>query len=308
MASPVRSIRSAKARAGKDGKVASPKKKPFHFKLGAGDDDALSPKLMQLPEGGAFSGFFGSALMPPNEEAAGRFCTEAPKLEFGGPMSQADSGDVNRVPLRQFAVRLQSAIAQAATLLMDRHQSLTKQSPEFTATQDEEMMKLSYGVQAASYNVQKWAAALGHGDGPAFRPPAPQSVEEALAMMNMALPRLVVASSNLQAGLRELVPPTAAVFGDHMTEEELQEAAAAEKQEAEQRAEEELNRLGIAMDELYSILPHMEHCIYQASCLLNSVERRGSIVGIPPPPPPPPVVTEAAATAYEASEPVPPPM
>ena len=32
--------------------------------------DALSPKLMQLPEG-AFSGFFGSALMPPNEEAAG---------------------------------------------------------------------------------------------------------------------------------------------------------------------------------------------------------------------------------------------
>lgn len=303
MASPVRSIRSAKARAGK---VASPKKKPFHFKLGAGDDDALSPKLMQLPEGGAFSGFFGSALMPPNEEAAGRFCTEAPKLEFGGPMSQADSGDGNRVPLRQFAARLQSAIAQAATLLMDRHQSLTKQSPEFTATQDEEMMKLSYGVQAASYNVQKWAAALGHGDGPPFRPPPPQSVEEALAMMNMALPRLVVASSNLQAGLRELVPPTA-VSGDHMTAEELQEAAAAEKQEAEQRAEEELNKLGITIDELYSILPHMEHCIYQASCLLNSVERRGSIVGVPPPPPPPPAVTETA-TAYEASEPMPPPM
>eukprot|EP00913_Durusdinium_trenchii_P025613 g24040.t1 len=145
---------------------------------------------MPLPEG-AFSGFFGSALMPPNEETAGRFCTEGPKLEFGGPISQADAGAATRVPLRQFAQRLQSAIAQAATLLVDRHLSLTRQSSDFTPTQDEEMIKLSYGVQAASYNVQKWAFALGHGDGPPFRPPPPQTVEEALAMMNMSLPRLV---------------------------------------------------------------------------------------------------------------------
>ena len=26
------------------------------------------------------------------ETLAGRFCTEGPKLEFGGPMSQADTG------------------------------------------------------------------------------------------------------------------------------------------------------------------------------------------------------------------------
>ena len=47
--------------------------------------DALSPKLMQLPAG-AFSGFFGSALMPPNEEAAGaivqRLCRGNPALSF----------------------------------------------------------------------------------------------------------------------------------------------------------------------------------------------------------------------------------
>ena len=43
---------------------------------------------------------------------------------------------------------------------------------------------------------------------------------EALAMMNMALPRLVVASSNLQAGLRELVPPAAPVYAEHMSQEE----------------------------------------------------------------------------------------
>jgi hypothetical protein len=34
-----------------------------------------------------------------------------------------------------------------------RHQSLTRQSSEFTATQDEEMIKLSYGVQARYVQV-----------------------------------------------------------------------------------------------------------------------------------------------------------
>lgn len=235
--------------------------------------------------------------MPPNEETAGRFCTEGPKLEFGGPISQADAGAATRVPLRQFAQRLQSAIAQAATLLVDRHQSLTRQSSDFTPTQDEEMIKLSYGVQAASYNVQKWAFALGHGDGPPFRPPPPQTVEEALAMMNMSLPRLVVGASNLQAGLRDLVPPSAAVCAEHLSEEELQEAEKAEKQEAELRAEAELNLRNITIDELYSVVPHVEHLIYQASCLLNSI--RSSVVGMVPGPvvkPEPP---------FEASEPVP---
>lgn len=44
------------------------------YNLGA--QDAVSPKLMPLPEG-AFSGSFGSALMPPPEEAAGNWkCLE----------------------------------------------------------------------------------------------------------------------------------------------------------------------------------------------------------------------------------------
>lgn len=178
--------------------------------------------------------------------------------------------------------------------------------------------------------MQKWAFALGHGDGPPFRPPPPQTVEEArpwagegfrvfltadkhgtigvrvcfqgihveaLAMMNMSLPRLVVGASNLQAGLRDLVPPSAAVCAEHLSEEELQEAEKAEKQEAELRAEAELNLRNITIDELYSVVPHVEHLIYQASCLLNSI--RSSVVGMVPGPvvkPEPP---------FEASEPVP---
>ena len=111
------------------------------------------------------------------------------------------------------------------------------------------------------HEVQKWAHALGHGDGAVFKPPAPNTVEEALAMMNMALPRLVVGAANLQTGLRELV----AVPSEHG--EYLEEA----KQEAEHRAEGELLLKGIVIQELYSVVPHMEHLIYQASCLLNAL-------------------------------------
>lgn len=88
-------------------------------------------------------------------------------------------------------------------------------------------------------------------------------------MMNMALPRLVVAASNLQTGLRELVPATTPVYAD-VSEEELQAMEKHEKHEAEARGEEELNRLGISLDEVYSVVPHMEQMIYQASCLVNS--------------------------------------
>ena len=110
-------------------------------------------------------------------------------------------------------------------------------------------------------------------------------------MMNMSLPRLVVGASNLQAGLRELVPATAAVFAEHMNEEELREAERVEKQESELRAEAELNRLNITIDELYSVVPHMEHLIYQASCLLNSIRSVGPVIKPEPP--------------FETSEPVP---
>mmetsp|Transcript_43745 Transcript_43745/g.81627 ORF Transcript_43745/g.81627 Transcript_43745/m.81627 type:complete len:305 (-) Transcript_43745:221-1135(-) len=249
--------------------AGSPKKKNnFQFKLGAaGDDDALSPKLLPLPDG-AFSGVLGSALMPPSEETSGRFCTEGPKLAFGGPMSQVDAGCASRVPLRQFAVRLQSAISQAATLLVDRFQTLSRK--DFTQTQAEDLLKLSYGVQAASYNVQKWAAYLGNGDAPVSRPSQPSTTEEALAMMNTALPRLVVAASNLQTGLRELVPAVH-VRSDGLSDEEFHALMAHEKHEIEAHAEGELLKLGISIDELYSVVPHMEQMIYQASCLVNSV-------------------------------------
>ena len=105
-------------------------------------------------------------------------------------------------------------------------------------------------------------------------------------MMNTALPRLVVAASNLQTGLRELVPAVH-IRADGLNDEELQALTAQEKHEAEARAEEELHRLGITVDELYSVVPHMEQMIYQASCLVNSLRQ-------PPPPPPPPVSMDMA--------------
>ena len=90
-------------------------------------------------------------------------------------------------------------------------------------------------------------------------------------MMNLALPRLVVAASSLQTGLRELVPAVHIRADDYLNDEELQAVTAQEKHEAEALAEEELHRLGITIEELYSVVPHMEQMIYQASCIVNSM-------------------------------------
>lgn len=73
-------------------------------------------------------------------------------------------------------------------------------------------------------------------------------------MMNMALPRLVVAASSLQTGLREIVTPLVPMDSEHMEEA---------RHEAELRGEAELLLKGIAVEELYSVVPHMEHLIYQ---------------------------------------------
>ena len=116
-------------------------------------------------------------------------------------------------------------------------------------------------------------------------------------MMNMALPRLVVAASSLQTGLRELVPAVH-IRSDGLNDEELQAATAQEKHEAEARAEEELQRLGITIDELYSVVPHMEQMIYQASCLVNSLRHP------PPVPPPVPPVDIATERPFGAGPPV----
>eukprot|EP00931_Biecheleriopsis_adriatica_P093025 TRINITY_DN66779_c0_g1_i1.p1 TRINITY_DN66779_c0_g1~~TRINITY_DN66779_c0_g1_i1.p1 ORF type:complete len:340 (-),score=83.25 TRINITY_DN66779_c0_g1_i1:39-1010(-) len=255
--------------------------KTFQFALAdrGNADDCASPRLLPAPDG-AFASFLGGTLMPPTEETLGRFCTEGPKLEFGGPMAR-DTGGETKIPLRQFAMRLQSAIAQAATLLLDRLKTLKScDSNGFNALQSQELLLLSQGVQAASYYLQKWAACLDSSSMPPFKPPAATTTEEALAMMNVSLPRLIVASSSLQAGLQALIPRVELPEGpEDPTEEELElqlEAEAKAKEEAEAKAAEKLRGRGIPPEMLFHVVPHLEQLIYQASCVINSLRSRSS--------------------------------
>jgi len=171
-----------------------------------GEKDVSSPRLLPLPNG-AFAGFMASAAATSTDDGAGRFCTEGPRLEFGGPIAEASAGDVPPVPLRQFASRLQSSIASSAMLVLDRLQALKRQAASFNAVQLEQLLQISHGVQAAAYYMQKWAAGLQKEAALPVKPGGlATSGEEALALMNITLPKMIVSSSELQSMLKDLVP------------------------------------------------------------------------------------------------------
>merc|ERR1711972_85719 len=97
----------------------------------------------------------------------------------------------------------------------------------------------------------------------------------------------MVTSSSVQAALRRLVPAVKLPCdfdASEATEEEIElhtiarvEAEAA----AEAHAEAELNSRNVSIAELHGIVPHMEHLVYQASCLVNDIRVSPIISKIP---------------------------
>jgi len=261
-----------------------------------GEKEVPSPRLSPLPNG-AFAGFMASAAATSTDDGAGRFCTEGPRLEFGGP--EASAGDVPPVPLRQFASRLQSSIASSAMLVLDRLQALKCQAASFNAVQLEQLLQISHGVQAAAYHVQKWAAALQREAVP-VKPGLATSGEEALALMNITLPKMIVSSSELQRMLKDLVPKVKLPQkSGPLTDEEIDlhlEAEAKAQAQAEEKGFEELRRRGFSLEMLYSAVPHLEQIIYQISCLKNSVAKSA-------PPSGGYAVLERSAHVFETSTP-----
>lgn len=192
-------------------------------------------------------------------------------------MDDSDANDPSICSLRIFASRLHTAISQSSVLLLEKLSTLKKKQQQFPAlacSQEGQLIGLAQGVQAVSYYVQKWSATLSREGGLPSRPSEVSSAEEAMAILHLALPRIMVASSVLQIAIRNLVPrvqlPDCA---DDPTDEEFElRSQAAEKAqgEAEAKAELELRSHGISISDLYSIVLHMEHMVYQSSCLNNS--------------------------------------
>lgn len=235
-------------------------------------DDVESPRLPPAPAN-AFAGFLKSLARQASGEGEGRFCTEGPRVEFGGS-EEPTAVDVTSCPMRQAASRLQSEISQSALLLLERLKAL-KLPPEFNATHGEKLLELAQGVQAASYYIQKWASILDPTSPAPMRQPQVSAAEESVAQINIALPKIIVASSSLQAGLRKLVPEvTTPASPEDLTDEELDRQLALEadaKARADVKAHSDLERRGLSLQKLYSVVPHLEHLVYQASCLSTSL-------------------------------------
>mmetsp|Transcript_97676 Transcript_97676/g.174003 ORF Transcript_97676/g.174003 Transcript_97676/m.174003 type:complete len:325 (-) Transcript_97676:195-1169(-) len=278
----------------------APQPKDSAFAITNGEkDDVPSPRILPLPNG-AFAGFMANAAATSTDDGSGRFCTEGPRPEFGSPMDEKNAGDIAPVPLRQFASRLQSSIASAAMLLLDRLQTLKGcQVESFSAAQLDLLLQICHGVQAASYYLLKWSASLQRALLP-VKPSLASSRDEAMASMNMALPKIIVASSELQSGLKDLVPKVKLPQkSGPMTDEEIDfqlEAEAKAQAEAEEKGLEELRKHGLSLETLYSVVPHLEQAIYQTSCLKNSVKSVPPSGGY--------AVLEHSAPAFETSTPV----
>lgn len=241
--------------------------------LGDHVDDTPSPRLPPAPPG-ALVAFLRSSSA--DDGTASRFCTEGPRLEFGGPVVESGS-HVAKCPLRVFANRLQSAISQDATLLLERFQTLRSRARnlESNESQLERVMELCQMVQAASYCVQKWAAVLDPQNERPAKPSTASNLDEAFALMQAAIPRLIVASASLQKAIRAMVPtpeppPPTTVLSDEQLDAMLKAEAKA-KATAETKAEREMTRRGASVAQVYSVIPFLEQAMYQISCLNNSL-------------------------------------
>merc|ERR1719215_1413225 len=197
---------------------------------------------------------------------------DGPKTEFGNP---PDDREVNgaRCPLRVFATRLHTALSQSTLVLLDRLPDLRRiQELDHGTQQAQQLQQLSVGVQCVSYYVQKWAAVVDieSASRPLTKPTASDNTDDRLAVIQMVLPRLLIALANLQGGIRQLAAASLeSALADlaargrpaPRTEEEIELQQKEEENArrlAEQAAEEELNKRGITLENLHSTVPQME--------------------------------------------------
>lgn len=250
--------------------------------------DDFSPRLLGVDTASGGCEPTGAPLLPPPPVASGeteeRFCTAGPNLD--GP---ATGGRIKGLPstagmtFPQLIQQLEAATGQASLLLNDRLRSTQQRCRQITLSrqQEDELCEIADGISAAAYHVQKWAYSLqsvivlttpiptqppssrnrskaahyavlsqpltpvsdasSHDDQcTSRRPPKPnkcEQAEEAFATVHYALPRLMVSASEAQKGLQALIK----AHGDG--------------------AELHVRKLGIPVQDLRALVPHLERLI-----------------------------------------------
>jgi len=217
-----------------------------------------SPRLLSLITSGAEPR--GASLLPPTvpstTEPEDRFCS-GPKITVLGAVARTANNGPENLTFVELVARLEASLNQASSLLSERLKSFeTKCSlAELTHDQEAEICQIADGFAAASYHVQKWAALLKSASSEQCSLPAKpfptESVEDARATLHIAMPRLMVNGSEAQRLLHEAV------------------------REHSERAEAHVLQLGVHVEDLRAVGPHLERFLLRLARLNSGVRAFG---------------------------------
>lgn len=240
------------------------------------DDLCASPQLLPAPPG-ALDTFLRVTARASADNPESRFCTHAPRLEFGGAVENRGRRQL-KCSLRVFASRLHTSVSQACVLLLERLSTLKACLVNLDHAASGQLLELASGVQAASYHMQKWSVALALEGALPSLPSRPDNAEEAMAILHLAVPRVMIASSVMQTHLRKLVPridlPCELGCLQEFDSDAHMCAIAEAEIAAEAHGEAELRGRNMSIEDFHRILPHMENLVYLASSLINSLHAR----------------------------------
>lgn len=224
----------------------------------------------------------GAPLLPlPNEKPEERFCVAGPYIAIPGAQALKTSGrSSSTIAFPDLVARLETGVGQASLLLSDRLHTLRERCGGMLLpnSQTAELCEIADGINAASYHVQKWAhflAASEHMKRP-IKPTPCENGAEAFAAMHFAVPRLVVAATEAHRGL------------------------SARLKACSEKAEEQVRALGIPLEDLQALAPHLEIFVARVARLSSIARpRRPSECETEPPSEPPSDVGVAEGSTLE---------
>lgn len=235
-----------------DGFASKPQPAAIQSSILAGFEEPPSPKLIPVDFQEVHNA--GPLLPPPahGSEQEERFCTGGPDISSCGQVRRSDAAAVSNLTLPEVIARLEPAVGQASLLLNDRLRTFQAraQGKVLSAHQVQEIMSITDGVMAAAYHLQKWAFLL-QPKGGELRQPTRQghceSLEEAMALLHVAVPRITFAVAEAGRGLEAALKASGA------------------------NIERKLRTVGISSLDLRAVGPHLEKIVFRLGSLSSDI-------------------------------------
>jgi len=254
------SLQGAEKGAGKAarGSAYSPAPGARSLVKAAPEQQELSPRLFKVEPNATM----GAPLLPPprpksRDDSNGnedRFCTSGPTLEGVGGQKSVSS-QAEELTFADLVVRLEAIMGQASLLISDRIQTLQRRSrgAKLTAAQVTELCEIADGISAATYHAAKWAYVLQpKGETALSKPKKPSrctDMEEASASLRYLIAKLAVTAAAAGKALADAVK----THGDE--------------------AEKKVRKMGVPIEDLQSLAPHLEWLIMRLGRLAGNVKQ-----------------------------------